>query len=176
MKTLVALSRTDWFRLSVYIICKLCNQCPLLSIFKLLFVCDGNVLFAFALCWEIFNLKHSERPHKKGRAIWKQTLDTQNEHSVDTGPQRAVVCREMVLPSVRLHWGGLCPIMLCSLWGLHPHHRWCWGADGPDNHKRNLDIYLYSFSVLLGSRCFLGSLLPPVFSGPMPQRICDASD
>lgn len=47
MKTLVALSRTDWFRLSVYIICKLCNQCPLLSIFKLLFVCDGNVLFRY---------------------------------------------------------------------------------------------------------------------------------
>lgn len=46
--------------------------------------------------------------------------------------------RMTVLPSVMLHWGGLCPIKLCSLWGPHPHHRWCWGEDAPEKIKKKI--------------------------------------
>lgn len=58
----------------------------------------------------------------------------------------------VVLPSVMLHSGGLCPIKLCSLWGPRPRHHWCWGEDAPGKRKSKWwNVFLLISSVSLGS-------------------------
>lgn len=66
----------------------------------------------------------------------KKRLKNTGADGVDVGVDGVdgVDCGDGVggLPSVRLRSADLCPIMLCSLWDLHPHHHWCLGAAGPD--------------------------------------------
>lgn len=58
-----------------------------------------------------------------------------------------------LLLSVMLRSGDLDPTGPCFLWGLHPHHHWCWEEDAPEKTTTELRRI-----------CLLISLNPPRMS------------
>lgn len=117
---------------------------------------------ALALRWEIFNSKHSEATQKR------QSENRRWAHRERWQRDGFTFC-EAPLRRPLSH-NALFPVGSSSTSSLVLGGRRTWQSRKKLKH---LSLQLLSST---GRQMFFESLLPHVFSGPMPQRICDASD